>query len=310
MSFRSIIVAVAAIFAFTNAHIIMDSPVPYSVDKIDNSPITASQFPCKSQNGFTVSTMNNMAVGEQQTIKFKGTAVHGGGSCQLSVTMDTEPTENSVFKVIKSIEGGCPGVDGSTNEYNFELPDSIPNGKATFAWTWFSKMSGAPELYMNCAPIEVTGGASDKTAFSALPDMLVANIGEGCTTAQNFATAFPDPGQVVEKGATNDQEAPTGSCGSSSGTTPAVSPSAAQPVASGTATPAQPTTPASSGSSSSSSGSTTCTENGAIMCNGTTQFGLCNNGQIVWQAVAAGTTCSNGVVARRAYNGRVTRPRV
>ena len=125
----------------------MDQPVPYSVDKIDNSPITASQFPCKSQNGFTVSTMNNMAVGSQQTIKFKGTAVHGGGSCQLSVTMDTEPTANSVFKVIKSIEGGCPGVDGTTNEYNFELPDSIPNGKATFAWTWFSKMSG--KFYIN-----------------------------------------------------------------------------------------------------------------------------------------------------------------
>jgi hypothetical protein len=406
MSFRSTLVAAAALFASVNAHIIMESPVPYSVDKIDNSPITASQFPCKSNLGFTVSKMNTMAVGEQQTIKFKGTAVHGGGSCQLSVTMDTEPTEQSVFKVIKSIEGGCPGVDGTTNEYNFALPDSIPNGKATFAWTWNSKMSGAPELYMNCAPIEVTGGASDKTAFNALPDMLRANIGEGCTTAQNFATKYPNPGSVVEEGATNDQKPPTGSCGSSSGGSPPAggspsaqpsspagqpssapeassppgqytpapqptapsggsppaggssmaappnataappsnpggvfapgasgaptqtsttlvtvtgAPTAAQPTvpaSPGTATPAQPSSPSTgSGSGAPSSPSTgggsggSCSTNGAIVCNGTKQFGLCNNGNVVWQDVAAGTTCANGVVSKRSINSRVRRYR-
>ena len=424
MSLRSVVLATAALFAYTNAHIIMESPVPYSVDKIDNSPISASQFPCKSQNGFTVSTMNNMAVGSQQTIKFKGTAVHGGGSCQLSVTTDTEPTVNSKFKVIKSIEGGCPGVDGTTNEYQFELPDSIPNGKATFAWTWFSKMSGAPELYMNCAPIEVTGGASDTSKFDALPDMFVANIGEGCTTAQNFATEFPDAGSAVEKGSTNDQKPPTGSCGAT-GTTPAdpSSPagsgapassavggqasaappaggnngmytppagaatsavatsaaagtsatvskpaatsaaaatsvatskpaatsaaatggvggifapgaSSAAPVAStqttlvtvtGTAAaPVKPTatgskpaasapaagtgtTPAAPTTAPAAGGDGTCTTDGAIVCNGTSQFGLCNQGKVVWQAVAAGTTCSNGTIQKRGYNGRIVR---
>jgi hypothetical protein len=395
MSFRSIIVAAAAIFATINAHIIMEQPVPYSVDKIDNSPISGSQFPCKSQNGFAVSTMNAMAVGEQQTIKFKGTAVHGGGSCQLSVTQDMEPTANSVFKVIKSIEGGCPGVDGTTNEYSYELPDSIPNGNATFAWTWFSKMSGAPELYMNCAPISVTGGASDTSKFDALPDMFVANIGKGCTSPQNFATKFPNPGQVVEMGNTNDQEAPTGSCGatgsapaesSAAGGEPSSAPTSAaagQPSAASTSaandgqyhaptsaaavssalpsngsggvfapgassalavtsstavvpsavpiaststtlvtvtgTPSAPsaTVPLGTGSPAASStpstpsagGSGTCTENGAIVCNGTDQFGLCNNGEVVWQAVAVGTTCSNGIVTKRGYNGRITRPR-
>lgn len=381
MSYKTIFLAATAFLATANAHIILEQPVPYSVDKIDNSPITASQFPCKSQNGFTVSTMNNMAVGEQQTVKFKGTAVHGGGSCQLSVTMDTEPTVNSVFKVIKSIEGGCPGVDGTTNEYNFELPASIPNGKATFAWTWFSKMSGAPELYMNCAPIEVSGGASDESAFKELPDMFVANIGEGCTTAQNFATKFPDAGQVVQMGTTNDQEPPTGSCGAT-GTTPAepsspaggepssapTSPATGEPAAptgqpsptaaptaaptnpggvfapgassaaavvpspapevpststtlvtvtgkptapsaglpTGTGSPAQPTEPS---TPSAGGGSGACTENGAVVCNGPTQFGLCNNGNVVWQAVAAGTTCTNGSIQKRGYNGRIARPR-
>ena len=421
MSLRSILLATATVCSYANAHIIMQQPIPFSVDKIDSSPITASQFPCKSNLGFTVSEMNTMAVGEQQTIKFKGTAVHGGGSCQLSVTTDTEPTENSVFKVIKSIEGGCPGVDGTTNEYQFEIPDSVPSGKATFAWTWFSKMSGAPELYMNCAPIEVTGGASDTSKFDALPDMLKANIGEGCTSPQNFATEYPNPGSVVEKGATNDQKPPTGSCGAS-GTTPADpsspagsgapassaaggSPSAAPSSAGGndgmytppagagatsaaatsaaavptsaaggaassapavskpavssaaatggaggvfapgassaapaastqttlvtvTGTPSTPskTTAAASkptatapaaGTGASGAAPTsapaaggsigTCTTNGAVVCNGTTQFGLCNNGSVVWQAVAAGTTCSNGTIQKRGYRGRIVR---
>jgi hypothetical protein len=390
MFFRPAIVAVAALSISANAHIIMESPVPYSVDKIDNSPITASQFPCKSNLGFTVSKMNSMAVGAQQTIKFKGTAVHGGGSCQLSVTLDTSPTENSVFKVIKSIEGGCPGVDGSTNSYDFALPDSIPNGKATFAWTWFSKMSGAPELYMNCAPIEVTGGASDKTKFDALPDMLVANIGKGCTTAQNFATKFPSPGSVVQDGKTNDQEPPAGTCGSTSGGStpvqpsspagqagqpsaapkssvalqpsaapgggqvsaapqPSAAPSAAPsngsggvfapgassiagapkstmttlitvtaaptpakptvPSSGGTGTPAKPSSAPSTGGGSTGGSANTCSQNGAVVCNGEKQFGLCNNGKVVWQDVATGTACVNGVISKRSLNGRVARPR-
>ncbi|KAF2032301.1 hypothetical protein EK21DRAFT_61354 [Setomelanomma holmii] len=367
------ILAATACLAVADAHIKINTPVPFSKDTLDTAPITKSQFPCKSNLGFKVSQMNQMAVGSTQKLAFDGTAVHGGGSCQLSVTTDTEPTENSVFKVIKSIEGGCPGVDGTTNEYQFALPDSIPNGKATFAWTWFSKMSGAPELYMNCAPIEVTGGASDKSAFNSLPDMLVANIGEGCTTAQNFATKFPNPGSVVQEGATNDQKPPTGNCGSS-GTTPAQSsspatqpssapqssavaqpsapaggqssavskpsatpvpsngggvfapgassaplpaqtsttlvtvtaPASAQPTvpSSGTGTPATPSSPSTGGGSAG-----TCSTNGAVVCNGEKQFGLCNNGNVVWQDVAAGTACVNGVISKRSFNGRVVHPR-
>ncbi|KAF2205926.1 hypothetical protein GQ43DRAFT_436661 [Delitschia confertaspora ATCC 74209] len=211
MSFKSALLAVVALLAAAGqSHIIMQSPVPYSVDKIDNGPLTAAQFPCKQQNGFTVSKMNEMKVGEKQQISFKGTAVHGGGSCQLSVTTDKEPNANSVFKVVKSIEGGCPGVSG-VNTYDFELPDSIPNGDLTFAWTWMPKLSGQPEYYMNCAPIRVTGGAEDTSKFNQLPDMFVANIND-CKTPVSKAVKFPNPGTVVEDGGTNDLAPPTGNC--------------------------------------------------------------------------------------------------
>ncbi|KAF2192697.1 lytic polysaccharide monooxygenase [Zopfia rhizophila CBS 207.26] len=385
MSPRTAIVALATLLASSaNAHMIMAKPVPFSVDKIDNSPITAAQYPCKSQNGFTVSTMNSMKVGEEQQLTFKGSARHGGGSCQLAVTTDETPSANSKFKVIMSMEGGCPKTNPE-EAFTFKLPDSVPNGKMTFAWTWFSRLSGQPELYMNCAPIEVTGGASDSSKFDALPDLFVANIGQGCTTPANKNTKFPNPGEsVLTDNAEASADAPTGNCGTSAGgggspapssgngggapassaaagapssaaggkpaTSAAVAPSAApsnpggvfapgassaaggQPAQSTLTTlvtitgtpvsPVQPTsapaagtgTPASPSAPSSGGGAGTCSQNGAIVCNGSDQFGICNNGQVVWQQVAAGTTCSNGTIQKRAYNrqlrGRVARPRV
>lgn len=428
MSLRSVILATATLCAYvTDAHMKMATPVPFSVDKLDNGPIASKQqWPCKRDIGYTITKMNAMAVGEQQTLTFDGTAVHGGGSCQLAVTMDTEPTENSKFKVIQSIEGGCPGIEGKVEKYPFALPDSIPNGKATFAWTWFAKLSGGPEMYMNCAPIEVTGGASDTTAFDALPDLFVANIAEvtDCKSQPSQALLFPAPGSDVVMGSTDDQKPPQGSCAaagtspadpsapagsgtpasSAAGGQPSAAPtsaggndgmytppagagatsaaavptsaaavptsaaggasgavptsqaaatsapassapggvfapgaSSAAPVASTqttlvtvTGTPSTPskttaaaskpaTTTAAAGTGSSGAAPTsapvaggaggegTCTTDGAVVCNGANQFGLCNGGKVVWQAVAAGTTCSNGTITKRGYHGRIVR---
>lgn len=381
MSFRSALLAATALIATASSHIIMESPVPYSNDKIDNSPITAAQFPCKVQNGFTVTKMNSMKVGETQKISFKGSAVHGGGSCQLSYTQDTTPTANSKFKVIKSIEGGCPGVDG-VKTFDFTLPDSIPSGKGTFAWTWNSKMAGQPELYMNCAPIDVSGGASDASGLDSLPDTLFVNRDPtSCKQVENKVVKFPNPGKDVESDGTG--VAPVGSgCGSSSGgsddapapgaggassapaTKPTSSAAAGAPSAAPTtgaskptssaaapkptasdpvfapgassalpsvvpttlATAVAPSSPAgtaspptatgspstgapSTGSPSTGGASGSCSEDGAIVCNGATQFGICNKGQVTWQAVAAGTQCADGKIAKRGYNGRIARPR-
>ncbi|PVH97819.1 lytic polysaccharide monooxygenase [Periconia macrospinosa] len=332
MSVRSVLFAATALLATANSHIIMEYPVPYSNDKIDNSPITAAQFPCKSQNGFTVTKMNPMKVGETLQTSFKGTAVHGGGSCQLSYTQDTTPTANSKFKVIKSIEGGCPGVDGTTKKFDFALPDAIPNGKGTFVWTWFSKMAGQPELYMNCAPIDVSGGASDASKLDTLPDTLFANINSKCKQVENKAIKFPNPGKEVQDGGLGDATAapkPTGSApvlapGASSAapttlaTVVAPSPpagSASPPTATGAPSTGAPSTGApstgapSTGAPSTGGASGSCSSDGAIVCNGTSQFGICNKGQVVWQAVAAGTQCANGVISKRGYNGRIARPR-
>jgi len=183
-----------------------------------------------------------MALGSSQPLAFTGSATHGGGSCQISITYDQAPTKNSVFKVIHSIEGGCPikGQAGNTGDsadavdpdtYSFTIPTSLPTGTATLAWTWFNKV-GNREMYMNCAPVTITGGASkrgddddlvtrnitqlmerDTAAFNALPNMFVANINNGCGTQDSKDLAFPDAGDSVEKDglATATPVPPTGS---------------------------------------------------------------------------------------------------
>jgi hypothetical protein len=63
-------------------------------------------------------------------------APHGGGSCQFSLSYDNGVT----FKVIHSIEGGCP-LDAVMNKYTVPIPTSAPAAeRALFAWTWFNRI--------------------------------------------------------------------------------------------------------------------------------------------------------------------------
>ena len=75
-----------------------------------------------------------MKVEDLQPLNFLRSAVYSKGSCQISISLDKEFTANSTFKVIKSIEGICPGLSGPLL-YNFTVPVDIPNGQFTLAWT-------------------------------------------------------------------------------------------------------------------------------------------------------------------------------
>jgi hypothetical protein len=216
MSAKLTLFAAAAMLAMTpltaNAHMIMAHPVPFG--NPNNSPLDASgsDFPCKAVP-YTVKTMNEWPVGSTQTLDFTGTAVHGGGSCQISVTTDKEPTKDSKWKVIYSIEGGCPvSAPGNLNEqgpslsnsFKFTVPTELPNGVMTTAWTWFNKI-GNREMYMNCAPITVSGGSDDTAGFESLPNMAIANIGVsascGKTTEERDYT-FQNPGKYATSAGT------------------------------------------------------------------------------------------------------------
>lgn len=51
--------------------------------------------------------------------------------------------------------------------------------------------------------------------------------------------------------------------------------------------------PSTSAGGSSNAG---CAEDGAMVCNGASQFGICSFGKVVWQDVAAGTKCEDGKI--------------
>ncbi|KAL5417031.1 hypothetical protein PMIN04_007905 [Paraphaeosphaeria minitans] len=217
--FHTMLIPIASLaFVFTvisksAAHMILEHPVPYGRSTLNNSPLDDSglDFPCKLRAGvYDLTRMNYWTAGESQTISFIGSAVHGGGSCQFSVTNDLQPTKASQWKVVHSIIGGCPAsADGNlagdptghgAATFEVTLPEELPSGSYTFAWTWFNR-EGDREMYMNCAPVSVGGGGNDTTFLEKLPDMFVANLPRSaCSTVEGFDYAFPDPGDSVTTG--------------------------------------------------------------------------------------------------------------
>lgn len=224
---------------------LLAKPQPYN--GVINSPLSedGSNFPCQLKFT-TTSAATSMALGSTQPLAFIGGATHGGGSCQVSITYDDPPTKSSVFKVIHSIEGGCPTKNNAGNiggdaagpdpdTYSFTMPTNLPTGKANLAWTWFNKV-GNREMYMNCAPIDITAGSSkrseeeenlfrdvsqlmerDQAAYNSLPNMFTANIknigNDDCATVENFDTLFPYPGSSIDKpGLQAHYGAPNGTC--------------------------------------------------------------------------------------------------
>ncbi|KAH7079532.1 hypothetical protein FB567DRAFT_124068 [Paraphoma chrysanthemicola] len=383
--------ALLALAASASAHMTILNPVPFGQATLNSSPLGPGDFPCKQRSGvYDITQMNQWNAGTTQVVSFKGSAVHGGGSCQFSITTDPEPTDKSQWKVIQSVVGGCPSnvtgnlPSGSHDDltaatFPVTMPSDIPDGRYTFAWTWINKV-GNREFYMNCAPVQVGSGsgkastASAASALGALPDMFVANLpATECSTKENEDFVYPNPGKNLVEGngaalgdtltgsgctKQNAMGAGAGSIGSPSEGTPATpsqgtpvqsSKAPSQPQASGKPaassapsynTPTQSKVPTNPGgvfapgaSSAPASGPTAvpsapaavpttpavakpapsagpgdnnttpvngectpCNNDGAVVCIGSNQFGLCNRGCAVAQDLAAGMACSAGVV--------------
>ncbi|KAL1586525.1 hypothetical protein WHR41_05261 [Cladosporium halotolerans] len=266
-------VAAASIFGMANAHMFIAEPKPlqgYSPkDPLDKS---GSNFPCHGAP-LPSSGGQKIAAGETFPLKLElgsggNTAVHGGGSCQLAVTYETDSTkaaDPSSWNVIYSIEGGCPAnaaanlntarpctSDGEAecvHSWDVPMPKGIKSGNAILSWTWFNTI-GNREMYQNCVNVDITGGTGDE--MGSFPPLFVANIGDksgGCETEESTDVLFPSPGQyVTTMSATagkNWPKATPKACGGSGGSAP-------QPTSYGSASAAS-STPAAQASSASAS---------------------------------------------------------
>jgi hypothetical protein len=220
---------------FVNAHMQLTSPPPLrsklnphtTLETIDyslTSPLgtDGSDFPCKGALSLlgnpSGASVAQWTAGEEYTFTVSGGAAHSGGSCQVSLSTNG----GKEFRVLKSFEGGCPVSSSSLGEVNatfrFRLPGDTPAMKgAVFAWTWFNNV-GNREMYMNCAVVDVVPGRGgrDKVPFQSRPALLVANIGNGCSTIEGKDVKFPDPGPDVEVNSVSGLVNPVGNCPASS----------------------------------------------------------------------------------------------
>ncbi|KAK9784955.1 putative Endoglucanase [Seiridium cardinale] len=219
-------------------HTLMQHPIPFPSQLKDNGPMAkdGSNWPCSGETEYDWSGISNIwQRGSQQYLQAMGGASHGGGSCQISITTDLKPTRKSEFRVIHSIEGGCPirnlteanYGDSATvllpSIYNFTVPSWVPIGPVVMAWTWYGRWS-VPEMFMNCAPVMVLGhdkGADVPDAvldehFDNAPLIFEANNGNGCWTLNTGnCVKFPNPGTSVEVNAEcpfDEQQQVVGTC--------------------------------------------------------------------------------------------------
>lgn len=222
------LIAMYFIFALNvSAHMVMSEPPPinyktspyYDVSKADfdyTAPLSpsGSNYPCRGMLkylGTTVAqSVRTYSPGGTYELKFDGSATHAGGSCQVSLSYD----QGATWKAFKSFIGGCVGIQpGGSQAFQFTIPSGAPQGEALFGWTWFNH-EGNREMYMNCAVVTI--GSSKKLAKRSLsgPDMFIANIGNGCSTAAGKDVYFPLPGSDVQFGGNAaNQAAPIGNCG-------------------------------------------------------------------------------------------------
>ncbi|OJJ44975.1 hypothetical protein ASPZODRAFT_660354 [Penicilliopsis zonata CBS 506.65] len=213
---KSFFIISGLLAASASAHMQMSSPYPIrsplnknNTGKVDYSytnPLSTSgsDYPCKGYANDSFVSVADYTPGQTYQITLAGSATHGGGSCQISLSYD----QGKTFKVIHSMLGGCPLQDS----YDFQVPSDAPSGQALLAWTWFNKI-GNREMYMNCAQVTVKGASSKRdhrrdihsklaprAAFSNLPPIFLANVNqEGqCTTIEDYEVNFPLPGSSVE----------------------------------------------------------------------------------------------------------------
>ncbi|KAL1406663.1 hypothetical protein Q8F55_008369 [Vanrija albida] len=287
------------------AHMEMQYPPPFrskfnphtlsaNIDWSMTNPLEpdGSNYPCKGYNhvlGTSEGTVvASFAQGGAYNFTIVGSAFHGGGSCQASLSYDGGKT----YTVVQSIIGNCP-VFGSGN-FDFKIPADAPTGDAVFAWTWFNNI-GNREMYMNCAAVTITGAGGHRkrrigegaepvskrdpvygngevvkrgTPFSARPANFIANVGNGCSTLQNTDLRFPNPGPDVLINSDNLSDV-IGVCkaigggpepsSSSVAPTSSVSSSSASPSPSSSSSSTEPTTSATLSSSSVEPTTTTST---------------------------------------------------
>ncbi|KAF1964565.1 hypothetical protein BU23DRAFT_585528 [Bimuria novae-zelandiae CBS 107.79] len=270
----------------------------------NSSPLdsSGSDYPCK------------MASATVEELSFSVSAVYSSGLCQITVTTDKNPTNNREMYINYA---NVKVISGASNTSKLEkLPNmalaniNVGSGascktKESFDYTFagvgqngdtVDRVGAGPfvDLCGSEAAVGTDSGSSGSESGASDNDSLdTPGLGEGAAAATSPASVSST--LIVTIHPLNPVTAPTAPANSEA---PVES---AQP----TQAPAWSTSAAAPPSGGAALG--TCSFNSAVLCNGETQFGLCNSAGILWQDVAPGTKCQNGQITRRDFTRRVQR---
>jgi hypothetical protein len=156
-----------------DAHMLMKFPLPrgysgnqaYSpIDYDLKSPLPDAKM-CKGKPLGTPTL--TVQAGQTINVQFEGSARHGGGLTQFSLSYDNDKT----FVVIGEYRYNAPNQDYS---WPVKIPEYAPScDRCTFAWTWINAV-GNREFYMNCADIRIVGQTTGKGITGS--SIFIANL--------------------------------------------------------------------------------------------------------------------------------------
>ena len=202
-------------------------------DSITSPLAGLSQFPCQGHVSGAATELGSgeaasvaaWRAGSEVNITISGGAVHGGGSCQASLSYDG----GSTFRVVHTWLGSCPAASAGNqqqpqhggaggSELGLRIPPDAPTAEhVLFAWTWFNRL-GNREMYMSCAVVDIGGpgtAGKAKVPFVDRPGIFVANLGNDCSTLETKDVRIPDPGPdvTVREGSWGFADPKGGDCG-------------------------------------------------------------------------------------------------
>jgi len=198
-SIKTLLTTALLAVSSVSAHMHLEYPKPINYDTdLQNYDwwVNENTFPCRGQlKDLDIAAVEAVwSAGSTQSFRLGGSSPHWGGSSQISLSYD----QGKTFRVIKSFPGSCPHREQSQGqEFSVTIPEEAPAGEVIFSWSWFNREG---EMYHNCALIEIEN-SKGSGSLDHLPEMLVANVNNGCTTPRTTAeVAFPNPGPDVESG--------------------------------------------------------------------------------------------------------------
>jgi len=128
-------------------------------------------------------------------------STHYGGSCQVGFSID----HGKSWKAAASYNGNCPhragGGSPEAQTFHFNVPTSMPVGKALFGWIWLNREH---ESFMNCAVVQISHGLLVVESASAKPEVSTSTSPTMTLRPSTISNQYISTNLAIESGLQKD----------------------------------------------------------------------------------------------------------